>query len=75
MLIQYSLIRVNAYSRDVLEVFNYQDQDDHTFYDNVRAILTTGEANTGSSYHIEQDKIMIWCQNKQKTGQIAGVHG
>jgi hypothetical protein len=59
MPIQYSLIRVNAYSRDVLEVFNYQDQDDHTLYNNVRAILSAGEAHTGSSYHIEQTKIMI----------------
>ena len=53
MPIQYSLIQVNAYSCDVLEVFNYQDHDDHTFYDNVRAILSAGEAHTGSSYHIE----------------------
>ena len=66
MPIQYSLIRVNAYSCDLLEVFNYQDQDDHTLYGNVHAILSAGEAHTGSSYHIEQTEIMIWYQNNTR---------
>ena len=32
---------------------------------NIRASLSKGEANTGSSYDIEQDEIMIWCNNKK----------
>ena len=67
MPIQYSLNRVNTFSRDVLEFFNYQGQDDHSLYNNVCAILSAGEANTGSSYHIEQTKMLIWCQKTNKT--------
>jgi hypothetical protein len=56
---QNSLIRINAYSFHVLEVVHFQDQDDSKFYDNVHATLLTGEENNGSSYDIDQDKMMI----------------
>jgi hypothetical protein len=64
---QYSLIHINAYSLNVLEVshFQVQDRDDSKLYDNVRATLSIGEANGGTSYDIDQDKMMIWCNNNK----------
>jgi hypothetical protein len=65
MLTQYSLIQINAYSLDVLEVFHFQDQDDNSLHDNVHATLSKGEANNGSSYDIDQEEMMIWCDNNK----------